>query len=130
MHVKTLAVVLVSAFTLLAFGSAYAHGDHKPKHGGTVGRGDDEIVIEFVMEKDTVTLYVEDEDGKPIATKDVKGTLTLIAPQRSGQEVKLVYAGDNKFTATGLKPVPGDRLRAQITLPSGQEFESVSLVSK
>jgi hypothetical protein len=130
MHVKTLAVVLVSAFTLLAFGSACAHGDHKPKHGGTVGRGDDEIVIEFVMEKDSMTLYVEDEDGKPIATKDVKGTLTLIAPQRSGQEVTLVSAGDNKFKATGLKPVPGDRLRARITLPSGEEFESVSLVSK
>ena len=130
MHVRTLAAVLVLAFTWLAFGSAYAHGDHKPKHGGTVGRGDDEIVIEFVMEKGTMTLYVEDEDGKPIATKDVKGTLTLIAPQRSGQEVKLVSAGDNKFTAPGLKPVPGDRLRARITLPSGEELESVSLVSK
>jgi hypothetical protein len=56
--------------------------------------------------------------------------LTLIAPQRSGQEVTLVSAGSNKFTATGLKPVPGDRLRARITLPSGEDLESVSLVSK
>jgi hypothetical protein len=127
---KTRAVVIASVFNLLAFGSVYAHGDHEPKHGGTVGRGDDEIVIEFVMEKGTITLYVEDEGGKPIATKDVKGTLTLIAPQRSGQEVKLVPAGNNKFTAMGLKPVPGDRLRARITLSSGEDLESVSLVSK
>ena len=127
---KTFAIVFASLFNLLAFGSTYAHGDHDPKHGGTVGRGDDDIVIEFVMHKGTVTLYVEDDTGKPIATKDIKGTLTLVAPQRAGQEVKLVSAGNNKFTATGLAPVPGDRLRARITLPSGEELESVSLVGK
>jgi hypothetical protein len=128
MQVKTFAVVFASVFNLIAFGSAYPHGDHNPKHGGTVGRGDDQIVIEFVVEKGIVTLYVESEEGKPIATEGVKATLTLIAPQRPGQEVKLISAGENKFTATGLKPVPGDRLRARITLPSGEELESVSLV--
>jgi hypothetical protein len=130
MQMKTFAVVFASVLNLIAFGSAYAHGDHNPKHGGTVGRGDDEIVIEFVVEKETVTLYVESEEGKPIATKGIKGTLTLIAPRRSGQEVKLISAGGNKFTATGLKPDPGDRLRARIALPGGEEIESVVLVGK
>lgn len=127
---KTLAAIFASILYLLVVGSAYAHGDHKPKHGGSVGRGDDGIVIEFVMEKGTVTLYVEDEDGKAVATKDVKGTLTLTAPQRAGQEVKLISVGDNKFTAPGVKPAPGERLRARITLPSGEEFEAVTLFSK
>jgi hypothetical protein len=127
---KTLAVVLALVFNLLAFASACAHGDHDSKHGGIVGRGDDEIVIEFVMEKGAITLYVHDEAGKPIATKNVKGTLTLVSPQRAGQEVKLVSTGDHKFTAPGIEPVPGDRLIARITLASGEALESVALFSK
>ena len=127
---KRLAVVVASVFNLLVFGNAYAHGDHPSEHGGVVGRGDDAIVVEFVMEKGTITLYVHDEAGKPLATKNVTGTLTLIAPQRPAQEVKLVRAGDDKFTAPGLVPAPGDRLKARITLPSGEEFESVGLFLK
>lgn len=116
---KTLAVVIASIFNLLAFGNAYAHGDHASTHGGTVGRGNDEIVVEFVMEKGTINLYVHDEAGEPLATNNLTGTLTLISPQRPAQEVKLVWAGYHKFAAPGIQPVPGDRLRARITLPSG-----------
>ena len=127
---KTLAVVIASVFNLLAFGNAYAHGDHPSEHGGTMGRGDDAIVVEFVMEKGTINVYVHDEAGKPLATKNVTATLTVIAPQRAAQEVKLVRAGDDKFTAPGLKPAPGDRLKARITLPNGEELESVALFTK
>lgn len=127
---KTLAVVIASVFNLLAFGNAYAHGDHPSEHGGVVGRGDDAIVVEFVMEKGTINVYVHDEAGKPLATKNVTGTLTLIAPQRPAQEVKLVRADDHKFTAPGIVPAPGDRLKARITLPGGEELESVGLFTK
>ena len=127
---KTLAVVVASVFNLLVFGNAYAHGDHPSEHGGVVGRGDDAIVVEFVMEKGTINVYVHDEAGKPLATKNVTGTLTVIAPQRPAQEVKLVRAGDHKFTAPGIKPAPGDRLRARIKLPSGEELESVALFTE
>ena len=127
---KTLAVVIASVFNLLGFGNAFAHGDHPSEHGGVVGRGDDAIVVEFVMEKGTINVYVHDEEGKPLATKNVTGTLTVIAPQRPAQEVKLVRAGEHKFTAPGIVPAPGDRLKARITLPGGEELESVGLFTK
>ena len=127
---KTLAAVIASVFNLLAFGNAYAHGDHASTHGGIVGRGDDGIVVEFVMEKGTISVYVRDEAGVPLATKDVTGTLTLISPQRPAQEVKLVCASYHKFAAPGIEPRPGDRLRARIRLPSGEEHESVALFSQ
>ena len=127
---KTLALVIASVFSLFALGIACAHGDHPSTHGGTVGRGNDEIVVEFVMEKGTLNLYVDDELGKPFAIENVTGTLTLISPQRPAKQVKLVPAGAHKFTAPGIEPAPGDRLRARITLPSGEELESVALFSQ
>jgi hypothetical protein len=129
-QLKTLAVVIVSVFNLLVFGNACAHGDHPSEHGGVVGRGDDAIVVEFVMEKGTINVYVHDEAGKPLATKNVTGTLTLIAPHGPAQEVKLVRADDHKFTAPGIKPAPGDRLRARIKLSTGEEIESVALFTE
>jgi len=127
---KTLAVVVASVFSLLAFGNACAHGDHPSAHGGIMGRGDDAIVVEFVMENGTLNLYVHDEAGKALSIKNLRGTLTLIAPQRPAQEVKLVAAGDNKFKAPGIAPVRGDGMVARITLPSGEEMESAAFFSE
>ena len=127
---RTLAVVIASVFNLLAFGNAYAHGDHEATHGGTVGVGNDEIVVEFVMENGTLNLYVHDETGKPLSIKNLRGTFTLIAPQRPAQEVKLVAAGEHKFKAPGIAPVRGDGMVARITLPSGEEMESAALFSE
>jgi hypothetical protein len=127
---KTLAVLIASVFNLLAFGNAYAHGDHPSTHGGVVGRGDDEIVVEFVMEKGTLNLYVHDEAGKLLETKDITGTLTVISPQRPAREVKLVSAGSDKLAAPGVEPVRGDRLKAHIKLPTGEELESVALFAQ
>ena len=86
---KTLALVIASVFNLLALEIACAHGDHPSTHGGTVGRGNDEIVVEFVMEKGTLNLYVDDEAGKPLATENLTGTLTAYfsAASRKGGEV-------------------------------------------
>jgi hypothetical protein len=128
-RMKTFAVVVASVFNLLAFVSAYAHGDHDATHGGTVGVGSDAILVEFVMENGTINLYVHEETGEPLSIKNLKGTLTLIAPQRPAQEVKLVVAGEHKFKAPGIAPVRGDRMVARITLPSGEETESAALFS-
>jgi hypothetical protein len=90
-----------------------------------MGRGDDEISVELVMEKGTAILYIEDESATPVPTEKVKGTLSVAGPGRPAQEAKLVPAGDNKLKANGLTPVAGDRLRARIILPSGEEFSAI-----
>jgi hypothetical protein len=127
---KTLRIMIAAASGLLATGSAFAHGDHPAAHGGIMGRGDDAIVVEFVMERDTLTLYVHDEDGKPLPAENVTGTLTLSRPQRPAVEVKLVRTDKDKFTAPDLKPITGDRLRAHIKLPAGQEVQALGLYAK
>lgn len=124
MKVRTLALLLASVFHVLMPGNAYAHGDHEPKHGGIIGMSTDDIVVELVMEKGIIVLHVHDENDAPIPSEKMKGSLTLIPAQRPRQEVKLVSAGGNKLTASGLKPAPGDRLRARLWLPNGDEVSS------
>src|SRR6267378_54737 len=101
---KIAAAVFATLLQVLLPCNAWAHGDHKPKHGGIMGRGDEEISVELVMEKGTATLYLEDESGTPVPTERVKGTLSVAGPGRPAQEGKLIPAGDNKLSATGLKP--------------------------
>ena len=122
---KIAAAVFATLLQVLLPCNAWAHGDHKPKHGGIMGRGDEEISVELVMEKGTATLYLEDESGTPLLTEKVKGTLSLVGPGRPAQEAKLTPASDNKLTAKGLAPVPGDRLRARLILPNGDELSAV-----
>ncbi len=122
---KIAPAVIAAVLQALSCCNAYAHGDHKPKHGGIMGRGDDEISVELVMEKGAALLYVEDEGGTPLQTEKVKGTLSLASPGRPAQEGKLVPAGGNKLAAKGLTPLPGDRLRARIILPNGDELSAI-----
>jgi hypothetical protein len=122
---KIAPLVIAGVLQGLCFCNAHAHGDHKPKHGGIMGRGNDEISVELVMEKRAVILYIEDETGTPVQTEKVRGTLSVVSPGRPAQEAKLVPAGDNRFSAKGLTPVPGDRLRARIILPSGEELSAI-----
>jgi len=127
---KTRSLVVASVLGLISAAGAYGHGDHKPKYGGMVGRGDEEVVVEFVVAKDKVTVYVEDEQGKGIETKDFKGTLTLVPQQGPPKDVALVPAGSNTLTAAGLQPVRGVRLIARLTLPGGQQLQSVALYAQ
>ena len=122
---KVALVVIAAVIQATVFSSAYPHGDHKPAHGGIMGRGDDSISVELVMEKGTAILYVEDEGGAPLPTEKVKGSLSLASPGRPAQEVKLIPAGGNKLAAKGLAPAPGDRLRARIILPNGDELSAI-----
>ena len=123
-----LVAAMIAAFHLGTCGSAYAHGDDKPARGGTMGRGDDSVSIELVMEKGVVTLYVEEHaNHTPIPSDRITGWLNVVAQGRSAKEVRLVPAGGNKLTAPGLEPVPGERLRARIILPNGDEVSSVFL---
>jgi hypothetical protein len=105
-----------------------AHGDDKPKRGGTMGRGDDSVSIELVMEEGVVALYVEEHaNNAPMSSERMSGSLSLVARGGPAKEVKLVPAGANKLTAPGLKPVVGERLRARVILPNGDEVSFVFL---
>jgi len=127
---RALAAVIASGLGIAVVGAVFAHGDHPSSHGGIMGRGDDAVVFEFVMEKATLVVYVHDENGKPLPAKDVSATLTVLPPHALPREVKLVRAGDDKFTAPDVTPATGDRLRAKIKLPNGEEVQSLGLYAK
>jgi hypothetical protein len=112
---------------LLQPGTALAHGDDKPKHGGIMGRGDDTVTVEFVFEKGVMTVYVEDHDSAtPIPAEKLKGAwLSVEGPGRPAQRAQLLPAGQNKLAAGGLVPRVGDRLSARLILPNGMETLSI-----
>lgn len=122
--------VLFALIALLSSAAAFAHGDHDPKYGGIIGHSSDEVIVELVVENGTVVVYIEEESGTPIPSAKAGGTLTLIPAQRPRQEAKLVPAGDNRLAAPGLKPSRGDRLRAYIRLPNGDELSSSFLFGR
>ena len=125
---RTFLAAVMAAFQLATCTGVHAHGDDKPKRGGTMGRGDDSVSIELVVEQGVVALYVEEHaNHAPISSERMQGWLGLVARGGPGMEVKLVPAGANKLTAPGLKPVAGERLRARIILPNGDEVSSVFL---
>jgi hypothetical protein len=127
-QVRILLVALMAGFQLATCTGVHAHGDDKPKRGGTMGRGDDSVSIELVMEQGVIALYVEEHaNHAPISSERMKGWLSLVARGRAAKEVRLVPAGANKLTAPGLEPVAGERLRARIILPNGDEVSSVFL---
>jgi len=111
----------------LQIGEVLAHGDEKPKHGGIMGRGDDTVTVEFVSREGIVEVYVEDHDSAtPIPANDLKGAwLSVSGPGRAAQQAKLVPAGENRLTASGLSPRVGDRLSARLIMPNGMETWSV-----
>jgi hypothetical protein len=127
---RALAALIASLCIALPPGSALAHGDHKATHGGDMGRGSDDVVVEFVMEKGTLKVYVTDDSGKPLDTEKLQGTLTVLAPQGPSHEVKLTPAGPHQLAAPGAKPRRGDRLIAIITTSAGERFESMALFSQ
>ena len=92
------------------------------------GRGDEAVSVELVVEQGAVGLYVDEHGtGAPIPTEALTGSISLAARGRPVEEVQLVPAGGNKFSAPGLRPVAGERLRARIVLPNGDEVSSVFL---
>jgi hypothetical protein len=127
-QVRIFLAAMTAAFQLASCVGVHAHGDDKPKLGGIMGRGDESVSIELLMEKGVVTLYVEEHANRaPISSERMKGWLSLVARGRPAEEVRLVPAGANKLAAPGLKPVAGERLRARIILPNGDEVSAVFL---
>lgn len=109
-------VVLVA----IAGGSALAQ-DPKPKHGGLMSHGDQDLSAELVAEVDRVVLYFEADD-KPVATAGAGGTLRRLARARAPQqETELAPGGDNRLSGSGVKLVRGDQVRAYVRFANGRE---------
>ncbi|HSU76926.1 MAG TPA: hypothetical protein VLI89_07630 [Burkholderiales bacterium] len=108
------------ALLAVVCGNALAQ-DPRPKHGGLMSRGDQDLSAELVVEVDRVVLYVEADD-KPVGTTGAAGTLRRLARQRAAQqEIELAPAGDNKLSASGVKLVRGDQVRAYVRFANGRE---------
>jgi hypothetical protein len=121
------AAFFLSLVVALQTGEVLAHGDDKPKHGGIMGRGDDTVTVEFVFNDGVVAVYVEDHDSAtPIAAQNLGAAwLSVSGPGRPVQQVRLVPAGENRLTASGVSPRVGDRLSARLILPNGMETWSI-----
>ena len=82
--------------TPVAF-AAGAH-DHAPKFGGIVTEGK-AFDAELVAKADLITVHLSDH-GKPLATKDAKGKITLLnGPDKS--EAELLPAGESRMESKG-----------------------------
>jgi hypothetical protein len=103
---------IVLALSALAFSTAMAHGDMKPKHGG-ITRSASDLGFELVSQGDGVTLYVEDH-GKPYATADMGGSKLTVLQGSEKIETDLKPAGDNKLEAKGIKLASGAKVVATI----------------
>jgi hypothetical protein len=118
-HVRRILLAGV-ALVGLACGSALAQ-DPKPKHGGLMSRGDQDLSAELVTEADRLVLYVEADD-QPVATAGAAGTLRRLARARAPQQdIELRPAGDNRLSAGGLKLLRGDQVRAYVRFANGRE---------
>jgi hypothetical protein len=110
---------IISAFilgaSLLATGTALAHGGDKPKHGGIL-QSASELAFELVPQADGAVLYVEDH-GKPLPTQGMTGKLTVLNGSQK-TEAELKPAGDNKLESKGVKLEKGAKAVAALTTAS------------
>lgn len=91
---KSISAILLVLVSGLA-GPAMAHGESKPKHGGTVQTAQD-LSFEFVSKDGKLTIYVEDH-GKARSTAGATGKLTVLNGN-SKTELPLTPQGENELT--------------------------------
>ena len=89
---------------LLTSGAAYGHGgvvhaSAQPAHGGQIKVAGD-WNLELVQKKEaagnTLLVYVTDHDGKPVASKVLTGSATILAGKEK-QSASLSPDGDNRL---------------------------------
>jgi hypothetical protein len=91
-------------------GPALAHGDAKPRHGGTVQVAND-LVFELVAQPGGAALYIDDH-GKPMPLAGVSGRLTVLNGSDK-TEADLAPAGD-RLEAKGVKLASGAKVVAAL----------------
>ncbi|MFN0164189.1 MAG: hypothetical protein ACKVQQ_23375 [Burkholderiales bacterium] len=109
--------VVLLALGAVALNQARAHGNAKPRHGGTVQVAN-HLVFELVAEADGATIYLVEHD-QPLAAKGITGKLTVLQGSNK-TEAEIKEAGDNKLRATGVKIAKGDKIVAVLKNVKGK----------
>ena len=107
---KLFTLVLIAA--ALNAGTAWAHGDETPRHGGLVQMSG-ELKIELVAKDDAVEVYLDDH-GETVPTSKLTGKLTVLSGGAKS-EAKLEPAQGDKLVAKGVKLAKGDKVIALVT---------------
>jgi len=102
-----LAAITLLAAPLAAGGTAYAHGNTKPQHGG-ITQMTGETVIELVKKPAGVELYISEED-EPIPSSSASAKLS-IGTGAAKKEASLAPAGGNKYVGKGVKVPSGSKV--------------------
>jgi hypothetical protein len=112
---KKLFSLLMLVATCLVGGTALAHGNTKPLHGGIMQMVG-ETSFELVAKPEGAELYVVD-DGEDIASAQMTAKLTIdIGGTKS--EVAMQPAGGNKFEAKGAKIPSGAKVAVLLVGPN------------
>lgn len=106
---KTITIAAAIALS----GSAFAAGDHGPKHGGIFVETK-ALDFEVVARPDLIQVYVADH-GKTVKLDGAKGKVTLLNGSEK-TEVELAPAGDKLEAKGGFKVAKGTKGIASVTL--------------
>lgn len=100
-------ILALAAFLAVAPAAAFAHGSAPaPAHGGTVVEDSAEHWVELVLQDDTLTAYVLDENKSPVPAAQLSGKATVLVGGKP-QAVALKHGEGNSLTGKLTNPVPG-----------------------
>ena len=110
--------VILAATTL-----AHAHGPSKGVNGGRqVDAGD--YHVEMVAKEKSLSVYVNDDNDKPIDAKGFKATGIFVVAGKA-QRVELLPESANKLSGASQVALPANLKGAvQITLPNGKTVQA------
>jgi hypothetical protein len=115
--------ILTLLAALLLATNAFAHGPDKGPNGGRqVDAGD--YHVEMVAKDTALSIYLHDENDKPIDAKGYKATGIFVVGGKP-QRIELKADSANKLTGTSSVPLPATLKGAvTITLPSGKSVQA------
>jgi len=103
----------------LVFAQGHSHGDKKGPHGGVlhdvVG-----VEVELIISDRAMTLYIYEEDGKPVPATGYSGS-ALVGSGQTRQVVQFAVGPENSLVGTAsASTVKGTSVTVQIRAPSGK----------
>ncbi len=123
---KRASTFLVALALAASVSHTWAHGGHKPQHGGVVQVASD-LQFELVRAEQGVVIHVTDH-GKPKSTANASGKLTVLN-KGTKTESALTAADGNTLKADIGKLQPGSKVVAAIQF-SATEVVTVRFVIK